>query len=269
MTNEIHRKMGWDAFGLPTENVALERKIDSHKWTESNISNMKTQLKILGLRISNLPSGVLPLDPGVRFLKLFDHALAYQKQSFVNWDPVDETVLADEQVDPNGNSWRSGAKVQRKLLKPWFIRTTAFTKSLISQCLKSGGILLKFKKIGLESALELPWTLSWLLICLESLTASISRQIGLRLTLEEFQQKRQQSMKQAEEWKIGGYEVSSTLRDWLISSKNWSDATFHEISNWQQRLWLTIRQFLKRRETKLLKEVANTPTTDEFIKDNA
>ncbi|XP_015110988.1 probable leucine--tRNA ligase, mitochondrial [Diachasma alloeum] len=134
--NVLH-PMGWDAFGLPAENAALERKISPSSWTLSNISRMKSQFTQMGCDF-DWDRELKTCDPDyykwtqMLFLKLYKKSLAYQKESFVNWDPVDRTVLADEQVDQNGLSWRSGAKVEKKLLKQWFIRTTAFASSLYS-----------------------------------------------------------------------------------------------------------------------------------------
>nr|XP_012225545.1 PREDICTED: probable leucine--tRNA ligase, mitochondrial isoform X3 [Linepithema humile]XP_012225563.1 PREDICTED: probable leucine--tRNA ligase, mitochondrial isoform X3 [Linepithema humile] len=133
--NVIH-PMGWDAFGLPAENAAIERKIDPAVWTNKNITTMRNQLKMLNYsfdwerEFATCDSDYYKWTQKL-FLKLFDKGLAYQKEAYVNWDPIDQTVLAEEQVDLNQRSWRSGALVERKLLKQWFIRTTAFAKSLV------------------------------------------------------------------------------------------------------------------------------------------
>ncbi|KAK4873218.1 hypothetical protein RN001_015247 [Aquatica leii] len=132
--NVIH-PIGWDAFGLPAENAAIERKVPPGEWTKTNIAHMKTQLKSLRCtfewerELSTCDSRYYKWTQEL-FLKLLENGLAYQKEAFVNWDPVDNTVLADEQVDENMCSWRSGAKVERKLLKQWFVRTTRFAKDL-------------------------------------------------------------------------------------------------------------------------------------------
>uniref|UniRef100_A0A3B5BGN3 leucine--tRNA ligase n=1 Tax=Stegastes partitus TaxID=144197 RepID=A0A3B5BGN3_9TELE len=128
--------MGWDAFGLPAENAAIERGLDPEEWTKSNIQSMREQLDSLGLCF-NWDREVTTCLPDYYkwtqylFIKLFEAGLAYQKEAVVNWDPVDQTVLADEQVDENGRSWRSGAQVEQKLLTQWFIKTTNYAKPLL------------------------------------------------------------------------------------------------------------------------------------------
>ncbi|XP_058807597.1 probable leucine--tRNA ligase, mitochondrial isoform X2 [Phymastichus coffea] len=133
--NVIH-PMGWDAFGLPAENAAIERKVNPANWTEKNIKNMKEQLHELGCTF-DAHRELATCHPDYYkwtqelFLKLFENDLLYQKETFVNWDPVDQTVLADEQVDENYRSWRSGAVVEKRLLRQWFIKTTAYAESLL------------------------------------------------------------------------------------------------------------------------------------------
>ncbi|KAL3275446.1 hypothetical protein HHI36_020207 [Cryptolaemus montrouzieri] len=133
--NVLH-PIGWDAFGLPAENAAIDRQISPQDWTKFNISQMKSQLQTLGCsfdwdrEIDTSDSNYYKWTQDL-FLKLYDNGLVYQKNALVNWDPVDHTVLADEQVDENGCSWRSGAKVEKKMLKQWFVRTTSFAKNLM------------------------------------------------------------------------------------------------------------------------------------------
>ncbi|CAK9294685.1 unnamed protein product [Gordionus sp. m RMFG-2023] len=130
--------MGWDSFGLPAENAALSRGIDPKQWTDNNISIMKEQLCNLGCdfdwntEITTSHASYYQWTQFI-FLKLYEHGLAYQKWAEVDWDPVDKTVLAREQVDANGISWRSGSKVEKKRLKQWFLKTTAFSKSLYDE----------------------------------------------------------------------------------------------------------------------------------------
>uniref|UniRef100_A0A3Q3W5I7 leucine--tRNA ligase n=1 Tax=Mola mola TaxID=94237 RepID=A0A3Q3W5I7_MOLML len=128
--------MGWDAFGLPAENAAIERGLDPEDWTKCNIQSMREQLDSLGLCFNWDREVTTCLPDYYRwtqylFIKLFEAELAYQKEAVVNWDPVDQTVLADEQVDENGRSWRSGALVEQKLLTQWFIKTTNYAKPLL------------------------------------------------------------------------------------------------------------------------------------------
>lgn len=134
--HKVLNPMGWDAFGLPAENAAIERGLDPEHWTKSNIQSMREQLKSLGLCF-NWDREVTTCLPDYYkwtqylFVKLYEAGLAYQKEALVNWDPVDQTVLADEQVDENDCSWRSGARVEQKLLRQWFIKTTNYAKPLL------------------------------------------------------------------------------------------------------------------------------------------
>jgi len=127
--------MGWDSFGMPAENAARQNKLDPKTWTEKNISVMKSQLKKLGLsidwdkEISTCSSDYYKHQQKF-FLELYDKGLVYRKESYVNWDPVDNTVLANEQVI-DGKGWRSGAAVERKKLNQWFFKITKFSKELL------------------------------------------------------------------------------------------------------------------------------------------
>ncbi|MBV8686665.1 MAG: leucine--tRNA ligase [Alphaproteobacteria bacterium] len=132
---EVLHPMGWDAFGMPAENAAMERKVHPGAWTRSNIDTMRGQLKRLGLAI-DWSREFATCDPAyygheqALFLDLFDAGLVYRKQSEVNWDPVDMTVLANEQVI-DGRGWRSGAPVERRKLSQWFLRITDFAEELL------------------------------------------------------------------------------------------------------------------------------------------
>ena len=127
--NVLH-PMGWDSFGLPAENAAKQNNLDPKEWTEKNISVMKTQLKKLGLSIDwdreiSTCSEDYYKHQQLFFLELYEKGLVYRKENFVNWDPIDETVLANEQVI-DGKGWRSGAIVQRKKLNQWFFNISKF-----------------------------------------------------------------------------------------------------------------------------------------------
>ncbi|XP_042213809.1 probable leucine--tRNA ligase, mitochondrial isoform X1 [Homarus americanus] len=133
---KVFHPMGWDAFGLPAENAAIDSNEMPEKWTYSNIQQMKDQLLKLGCSF-DWNREIATCDPQYYrwtqaiFLRLFRAGLVYQEEALVNWDPVDQTVLANEQVDADGCSWRSGAKVESRFLKQWFIKTTRFSKSLL------------------------------------------------------------------------------------------------------------------------------------------
>ena len=136
--------MGWDAFGLPAENAAIDRGIPPAKWTYQNIAQMRDQLKELGLSY-DWEREVATCSPDYYrwtqwiFLQFYDMGLAYQKEAAVNWDPIDQTVLANEQVDSEGRSWRSGAKVERKLLRQWFLKITNYADQLLADLDKLPG----------------------------------------------------------------------------------------------------------------------------------
>ena len=132
--NVLH-PMGWDAFGMPAENAARDNKLDPKEWTNSNIKTMKKQLKKLGLSIDwdreiSTCSETYYKHQQIFFLELLDKKLVYRKENYVNWDPVDETVLANEQVI-DGKGWRSGATVERKKLSQWFLNISKFSQDLL------------------------------------------------------------------------------------------------------------------------------------------
>ena len=132
--NVLH-PMGWDSFGMPAENAARQNKLDPKTWTEKNILVMKSQLKKLGLSI-DWDKEISTCSPDYYkhqqefFLELYDKGLVYRKESYVNWDPIDKTVLANEQVI-DGKGWRSGAIVERKKLNQWFFKITKFSRELL------------------------------------------------------------------------------------------------------------------------------------------
>ena len=132
--NVLH-PMGWDSFGMPAENAARQNNLDPKTWTESNIEIMKFQLKKLGLSI-DWDKEISTCSPNYYkhqqefFLELYDKGLVYRKENYVNWDPVDQTVLANEQV-VDGKGWRSGAAVERKKLNQWFFNISKFSDELL------------------------------------------------------------------------------------------------------------------------------------------
>jgi leucyl-tRNA synthetase len=136
--------MGWDAFGLPAENAAIDRGIPPAKWTYQNIAQMRDQLQRLGLSY-DWEREITTCAPDYYkwtqwlFLQFFKAGLAYQKEAPVNWDPVDQTVVANEQVDAEGRSWRSGARVEKRLLKQWFLKITAYADQLLADLEKLSG----------------------------------------------------------------------------------------------------------------------------------
>ncbi len=132
--NVLH-PMGWDAFGLPAENAARENKVHPAPWTEQNIATMRKQLKAMGLSY-DWSREIATCDPDYyrqeqkMFLDFLEQGLVYRKESWVNWDPVENTVLANEQVI-DGKGWRSGANVENRFLSQWFMNITAFSEELL------------------------------------------------------------------------------------------------------------------------------------------
>lgn len=128
--------MGWDAFGLPAENAAIDRGVHPAKWTYQNIDQMRKQLKQLGLsydwdrELATCAPDYYKWTQWI-FIQMLAMGLAYQQEAAVNWDPVDQTVLANEQVDSEGRSWRSGALVEKKMLRQWFLKITAYAEELL------------------------------------------------------------------------------------------------------------------------------------------
>ena len=132
---EVLHPMGWDAFGMPAENAAMEKGVHPGGWTRENIANMKAQLKRLGFAL-DWSREIATCEPDyygheqALFLDLYAHDLVYRKESAVNWDPVDMTVLANEQVI-DGRGWRSGALVEKRKLSQWFLKITDFAEELL------------------------------------------------------------------------------------------------------------------------------------------
>src|SRR6478609_3010441 len=133
--HEVLHPMGWDAFGMPAENAAMERKVHPGEWTWANIAAMRDQLKRIGFAL-DWSRELATCEPDyygqeqALFLDLYAADLVYRKESAVNWDPVDMTVLANEQVI-DGRGWRSGALVERRKLSQWFLKITDFAEELL------------------------------------------------------------------------------------------------------------------------------------------
>jgi leucyl-tRNA synthetase len=133
--HEVLHPMGWDAFGMPAENAAMEKKVHPGSWTRANIEQMKAQLKRIGFAL-DWTREFATCDPEyygheqALFLDMVEAGLVYRKESTVNWDPVDMTVLANEQVI-DGKGWRSGAEVEKRKLNQWFLKITDFAEELL------------------------------------------------------------------------------------------------------------------------------------------
>ena len=133
--NVLH-PMGWDAFGLPAENAAMQKGVHPSIWTYANIAEMRSQFKQMGLALDwSCEFATCDVDyyrhEQAMFLDMLEKGLVYRKESWVNWDPVDQTVLANEQVI-DGKGWRSGADVERRKLNQWFFKITAFAEELLA-----------------------------------------------------------------------------------------------------------------------------------------
>ena len=133
---QVLHPMGWDAFGLPAENAAIDRNTHPAKWTYANIDNMRSQLQQVGLSY-DWERELATCSPDYYkwtqwiFLQFLEAGLAYQKEAKVNWDPIDQTVIANEQVDSEGRSWRSGAIVEKRKLRQWFFKITDYAEQLL------------------------------------------------------------------------------------------------------------------------------------------
>src|SRR6266436_6312864 len=131
----VLQPMGWDAFGLPAENAAMANKVPPAKWTRDNIAYMKKQLQGLGFaldwqrELATCDASYYKWNQWL-FTRLFKKGLAYKKTGVVNWDPVDQTVLANEQVI-EGRGWRTGAAVERRKLSQWFFKITSLADDLL------------------------------------------------------------------------------------------------------------------------------------------
>ena len=164
---DVLHPMGWDAFGMPAENAAMERGVHPGDWTWSNIATMRDQLKLLGLSL-DWSREFATCDPAYYgkqqawFLELYKRGLVYRKDGVVNWDPVDNTVLANEQVI-DGRGWRSGAVVEKRKLNQWFLRITQYADDLIDGLSELEGRwpdkvrLMQENWIGRSKGLQMKW----------------------------------------------------------------------------------------------------------------
>ena len=167
--HEVLHPMGWDAFGMPAENAAMEKGVHPGGWTRDNIEHMKAQLKRLGFAL-DWSRELATCEPDyygheqALFIDLYEAGLVYRKESEVNWDPVDMTVLANEQVI-DGKGWRSGAEVEKRKLSQWFLKITDFAEELLEGL---GGLenwpdkvrLMQENWIGKSKGLEFSFDLS-------------------------------------------------------------------------------------------------------------
>ena len=163
--NVLH-PMGWDAFGLPAENAAIENSRHPSDWTHENIHTMREQLKTMGLSIdwSREFATCTPeyyKHEQAMFLKFLEQGIAYRKESLVNWDPVDNTVLANEQVI-DGKGWRTGAAVERRTLNQWFLKITDYAEELLEEVVTLDGWPDKVRTmqenwIGKSTGLQFKW----------------------------------------------------------------------------------------------------------------
>jgi len=165
----VLQPMGWDAFGLPAENAAMKNKVPPAKWTYSNINYMRDQLQKLGYaydwsrEVATCHRDYYRWEQWF-FTRLFEKGLVYKKEAEVNWDPVDQTVLANEQV-VDGRGWRSGALVERRSIPQWFIRITAMAQELLDDLDKLDGWPEKVKTmqsnwIGRSEGVNLDFTVA-------------------------------------------------------------------------------------------------------------
>ncbi|MBT8125108.1 MAG: class I tRNA ligase family protein, partial [Gammaproteobacteria bacterium] len=164
----VLQPMGWDAFGLPAENAAIKNKVPPAKWTYENIDYMRAQLKRLGFAY-DWSRELATCHPKYYrweqwfFTKLFEKGLVYKKKATVNWDPVDQTVLANEQVI-DGCGWRSGAVVERKEIEQWFLKITAYAEELLKDLEKLDGWpeqvkVMQHNWVGRSEGVEISFTI--------------------------------------------------------------------------------------------------------------
>ncbi|HLD77059.1 MAG TPA: class I tRNA ligase family protein, partial [Rickettsiales bacterium] len=184
--NVLH-PMGFDSFGLPAENAALEHKIHPQDWTLKNIATMREELKSIGLSVDWSREIITCLPNYYQheqkiFLDFVKNGLAYQKESFVNWDPIDQTVLANEQVI-DGRGWRSGALVEKKKLRQWFLKVSEFSQELLNELKNLQGwdervLAMQEKWIGRSEGLKLSFKIDDIITQIEIYTTRPDTMFG-------------------------------------------------------------------------------------------
>ena len=171
---DVLHPMGWDAFGSPAENASKSNNLHPKKWTEENINTMRNQLMLLGLSI-DWEKEISTCDKDYYkhqqelFIDFYNQGLVSRKETYVNWDPIENTVLANEQVI-NGRGWRSNALVERKKLSQWFFNITKFAEDLLNDLKLLEGWPDKVKlmqKIGSVNLLVVSWTLKLKIISIK------------------------------------------------------------------------------------------------------
>ncbi len=243
--NVLH-PMGWDAFGLPAENAAIENKIHPAKWTYSNIETMKTQLQGMGLSY-DWSRELATCDPNYfkfeqrMFIDFFNAGIAYKKETLVNWDPVENTVLANEQV-VDGCGWRSGAPVEKKKMKGWFLKISDFASEILKDTDdlhlwpdrvktmqknwigKSQGATINFQISKLEECIKVFTTRPDTIFGLTFLAISPNHPIAVKLSkndieAQKFCEKQSLSEIEIEKGEKFGFKTNLTVNHPLIENK--------------------------------------------------
>ena len=240
--NVLH-PMGWDAFGLPAENAAIQNKTSPSEWTYKNIDEMKRQLKLIGLSI-DWSKEIATCDKSYFkhqqkiFKDLFDSNLIYKKESHVNWDPIEQTVLANEQVI-DGKGWRSGSEIERKVLSQWFFRITEFADDLLDGLTKLENWPDKVK------LMQENW---------------IGRSTGCELKLEVFDSKFNS---------INEYlDIYTTRPDTIFGATFCAVSPHHSLSNKDNEINLSLKKFKQKYESINLTEETIAKTEKEGVKLN-
>ena len=184
----VLQPMGWDAFGLPAENAAMKHNVPPAEWTDKNIADMREQLNQMGLAY-DWTREIATCKPDYYrweqwfFTQLYEKGLVYRKKATVNWDPVDQTVLANEQV-VEGRGWRSGARVEQKEISQWFLKITAYADELIDEVKKLQGWpqrvrTMQVNWVGRSEGVEVKFTLEKSTECLDVFTTRPDTLMGV------------------------------------------------------------------------------------------